>query len=305
MLKFGQFIKEQEVAATKRKGITHFQEMRPEEFVLWMRSVKKDAQGVLKNIKAVMKIDGLGFRFGRGVNGDVFVEGSRTGPVFDDGAFTAHQLARGTDDVEVIARAAHYDNILAGFKKYDLMNVIPPDTKVVAELFYNLMSSSGPLGGVIFVHVSYDKSKLGSEMTIMPYTVIVASTGQEHPEKEKILKDLYSKSTSKVKIIDPNLKFNTIDVTMFAEPASLIDDNSLALLKSRKAIDKEAKQSLLNLIQKMKNDMADYLLSHPGIEGKFKLGNEIEGVVLHIPQSTGTGVFKITTPEFKSSIKKQ
>lgn len=301
---FRQFLEEAEVAANRRQGITHFQQMKPEEFVLWMRSVKQETDGVLKNIKAVMKIDGLGARFGKDANGRPFFEGSRTGPVFDSGAFGAYARSK-TDDVEVIGRAVHYDNMLEIFKTAPFMQAIPNDTKVICEIFYNPMSKEHPSGGVIFVHVAYDKNKLGSEMSIMPYTVVVASTGQEHPDKKNILDTLYSKSSARIKIIDPNLKFNTIDVSMFTEPATLIDDESLSVLKSRKPADRVIKQNLLNLIQKLKDDLADYLLKHPGIEGKFKLGPDIEGVVLHLPQSTGTGVFKITTPEFKSSLKEQ
>lgn len=58
MKSFRQFLYEQ-VSTTRRQGITHLQEMKPEEFVIWMRSVKNEMGGVLKNIKAVMKIDGL------------------------------------------------------------------------------------------------------------------------------------------------------------------------------------------------------------------------------------------------------
>jgi|PlaIllAssembly_1097288.scaffolds.fasta_scaffold00009_12 hypothetical protein len=301
MIRFRDFIAiQEEVVASRRQGITHLQEMKPEEFVAWMRTVKTELGGILKNVKAVMKIDGLGARFGKDANGRPFFEGSRTGPVFDSGAFSAH--ARGkTDDVEMIARAVHYDNMLEIFKKEDFMSALPNNTKVVCEIFYNPMAEETEKG-IKFVTVSYDKSRLGSLMTIMPYTVLDASSGHDSPDKSSILKSLYQKSSDKIKIIDPNLKFTEIDVSVYADAASVYSDESLQILKSRKATDRADKQNLLNALQKIKDDLADYLLTHPGIEGKFKLGPEIEGVVLHLPdRATGTAPYKITTDAFKAS----
>jgi hypothetical protein len=159
--------------------------------------------------------------------------------------------------------------------------------------------------GITFVTVQYDKKKLGSLMSIMPYTVLQADTGMEHPEKDTILKALYLKSDDKIKIIDPNLKFTEIDVSIFADAANAIPENAITIIKSLKRADKPAKQNLLNVIQKIKDDLADYLLSHPGIEGKFKLGPDIEGIVLHLPSKEGTTPYKITTHDFKQKHKEQ
>lgn len=302
MLKFGQYLEivEQEVKATTRTGISHLKDMKPDEFVAWMRQVKIENNGILKNIKCVSKIDGLGARFGKDLNGKPFFEGSRTGPIFDSGAFTA--FARGkSDDVELIARASHYDDMLEIFKTYQFMDVIPNNTKVACEIFYNPMAEETETG-IKFVTVVYDKNKLGSLMTIMPYTILESSTGREHPNKDAILTDLYKESNSKIKIIDPNLKLTEIDITSYVDAASSYSDESLAILKSRKMTDKEAKQNLLNVIQKVKDDLSDYILQHPGIEGKFKLGPEIEGIVLHIPnKQNSTSVYKITTDTFKTA----
>ena len=299
MKSFRQFLYEQ-VSTTRRQGITHLQEMKPEEFIMWMRSVKNEMGGVLKNIKAVMKIDGLGFRFGKAANGQIFIEGSRTGPVFDDNAFSAFTRNK-TDDVEMISRAVHYDDILKILKNSDLMDSVPNNVKIVAELFYNPMAEETEKG-IRFVTVNYDKKKLGSLMTILPYTVLDAASGQEAPNKSDVLKKLYQKSNDKIKIIDPNLKFTEIDISIFADVASTYSDDSLAIIKSRKTADKTNKQNLLNALQKIKDDLADYLLAHPGIEGKFKLGPDIEGVVLHLPdRTTGTLPYKITTPDFKTA----
>ena len=52
--------------------------------------------------------------------------------------------------------------------------------------------------GIKFVTIKYDKNKLGKIMTIVPFKVIVASTGQEHAQSAKILKDLYAHSTDNI-----------------------------------------------------------------------------------------------------------
>lgn len=276
MISFKKFLRlHEEVVSTRRQGIQHLQEMPPEIFIQWMRSVRNELGGVLKNIKSVMKIDGIGFRFGKDISGKVFIEGSRTGPISEVGAFSAYARNK-TDNVEIIARAVHYDNILELFKNLEIMKSLPSNTKVVSELFYNPMAKENETG-ITFVSVQYDKSKLGSLMTIMPYTVLQADIGLEHLQKEMILKNLYSESNDKVKIIDPNLKFEEIDITAFVEPASTITDSSLEIVKSRKQSDRVEKQNILNIIQKIKDDLSDYLLSHPGIEGKFKLDQKSRG----------------------------
>lgn len=300
MISFSQYIKiTEQVSSTRRQGIQHLQQMSPEKFIAWMQLVKNEMGGILKNIKCVMKIDGLGFRFGKDLNGKIFIEGSTTGPIFDDNAFSAFARNK-TDDVQIISRAIHYDNILKIFKTTEFMNVVPNNVKIVAELFYNPMAEETNTG-IKFVTISYDKKKLGSLMTILPYTVLDAQSGQEHQNKASILNELYKESTEKIKIIDPNLKFTEIDITTFADAASVYDNESLEILKSRKAMDKTAKQNLLNIIQKIKDDLAEYILQHPGIEDKFKLGPSIEGIVLHLPnnQNGNTLPYKIITTDFK------
>jgi len=300
IIKFSQYLNENEnVKQTKRKGMIHFQNMKNDEFILWLKQIEADSNGILKNIKCVSKIDGLGARFGRDTNGNCFFEGSRTGPIFDSGAFSKY-IKNKTSDLELIKRAAHYDNILEIFKKSSFMNVIPKNTKVVCEIFYNPMAKENDMN-ITFVTITYDKRKLGSLMSIMPYTILKSDTGEEHPNKDIILKKLYDQSNSTIKIIDPNLKFNEINIKAFIETISVIDDDSLLILKSRKHNDRIAKMNLNNIIQKIKDDLAEYILNHPGIENKFKFGPEIEGIVLWINDKE----YKITTKNFKEKIKQK
>jgi len=285
-----------DVVETRRQNMVHFQDMKPVEFINFLREIKSVMGGKLKDLKTVMKVDGLGYRFGRDRHGNIFVEGSRTGPIFDDKAFSNYAKANSIDP-DVIARAEHYDDILTLFKNQSFMRSVPDDRKVVCEIFYNPMAAESETG-ITFVTVEYDKNKLGKLMTILPYGVYVASTGEPADDSSIIIRDLISQSNSDIKIINPQLKMGTIDINAFIDPILSLGPNAINVLISRKAVDKSAKEAILGVINKVKDELADYLLNHPEIVGKYNLGPNIEGIVLHIRGK----VYKITTPEFKSNI---
>ena len=305
MLTFKQFIAINEsessasVAATKRKGITHFHKMKPVDFIDWAQSVKGEMKGILKNIKVVLKVDGIGFRFGLSSDGKVFVEGSRTGPITDDGAFSKHAMSK-TDNPEIIIRSRHYDDILTAFKRLPLAKTLPLDTKIECELFYNPMAEQTD-SSLKFVTVKYDKNKLGSLMTILPYKVLIASTGEDHPDNDKIIGDLLSKSNGEVKIIDPTLKLSEIDINTLIKPIDLMNDETKRVLTSRKAADKEEKAALTALIQRVKDDLTDFIMFNKNICGLDKIcsPDDNEGIVLHLP----SGMFKMTSKKFQDTHK--
>lgn len=274
----------------------HFQDMKPVEFINFLREIRDTMGGKLQDLKTVMKVDGLGFRFGRDRHGSIFVEGSRTGPIFQDKSFSNYAKQH-TIDPDIIARAEHYDDMLTLFKNQSFMRVVPPDRKVVCEIFYNPMATESATG-ITFVTVEYDKSKLGNLMSILPYNVFVASTGEPAPDEAIIIRDLLAQSNSDIKIINPRLKMGTIDVKTFIDPVLSLGPNAINVLVSRKAVDKPAKEAILGVVNTAKDELADYLLNHPEIVGKYNLGPNIEGIVLHIRGK----VYKITTPEFKSKI---
>ena len=298
MKSFQEYLIEQspDVVETRRSNMVHFQDMKPIEFINFLREIKDTMGGKLTDLKTVMKVDGLGYRFGRDRNGRIFVEGSRTGPIFDDKAFSTYAKEHSIDP-EVIARAEHYDDILSLFKNQSFMRVVPDDRKVVCEIFYNPMAVESETG-ITFVTVEYDKTKLGKMMTILPYNVTVASTGDPAPDEQRIINDLLSQSNSDIKILNPRLKMGTIDINAFIDPVLSLGPNAINVLISRKAVDKPSKEIILGVINKAKDELAEYLLDHPEIVGKYNLGPNIEGIVLHIRGK----VFKITTPEFKSKI---
>lgn len=284
------------VVETRRSNMVHFQDMKPVEFINFLREIKDTLGGKLEDIKTVMKVDGLGFRFGRDDRSQIFVEGSRTGPIFDDKSFSNYAKQHSIDP-DVWARAAHYDDILSLFKNQSFMVAVPKDRKVICEVFYNPMATEDE-DGITFVTVQYDKNKLGKLMSILPYNVTIASTGEPAPDEKQILNTLFKWSNSDIKILNPRLKMGSIDVSTYIDPILSLGPNAINVVVSRKAVDKPAKDAILGVINKAKDELAAYLLSHPEIMGKYNLGPNIEGIVLHIRGK----VYKITTPEFKSNI---
>lgn len=297
MLSFRDFLVEQEVATSTRQNMLHLQKMKDEEFIEFILDVKNAMGGKLKNIGVSLKVDGAGARFGKDANGRPFFEGSRTGPIFEPKAFSTHAKSKGASE-EVILRAGHYDDVWDIVTSSDFVKMLPNNTKVVCELFYNPMGEVTE-DGIKFVNVSYDKAKLGNVMTIVPFKVLVASTGQEHADSDKIIDKLHAMSNKDIKFIDPNLKTSgDINVQAFIDPIASLNAQALEKLKSRKAEDKSAKENIKQIIQNVKDALAEYILNHESILDKFKLGSDIEGLVLNI----NGRMVKVTTPEFKARL---
>ena len=303
MISFSSFLQEA-VATNKRQGLTHLTQMKPHIFIDWLDSLKKDAAGFIDNkVQAVLKCDGLGFRFGKSDSGKVFIEGSRTGPQFDSGAFSAYATAKGSIE-EVIIRSRHYDDMLTLFQKDNtFMKAVPNDTKIYCEIFYTPLAQLEDETGIQFVTIKYDKKKVGSLMTILPYSALVASTGQPHPDSDSIVAELVKKSSPKIRIVDPRLKIEkSIDLNGFINPLkTLLDDKeeTKRILQSRKKIDKEKKQNLLGIIRKVQEDISAHLLFNPNICGQDKLcaAESGEGLVFKLGKDFGD--VKVISPRFQ------
>lgn len=297
MITFKRFLAE-EVITSKRKSLLHLQSMKPIEFVKWVQSLHNDFNGVLDDLSVSLKVDGLGARFGKDSSGEFFFEGSRTGPIFKSNAFSDHARSRGHEG-EMLARAEHYDQMFEVLKKSALVKLLPNDTKVVCEIFYNPMGTDHG-DQIVFVTVKYDKSKLGSLMTIVPISILKASTGEEHSDAEQITSKILKASTSEIKVVDANLKVGRIDIRGTTKSVLKFGDQEFTLMKSLKGADKEQKAALLGIVQQSKDALAELLLTHPSIIGKDKLGKDIEGLVF----TAGDQPVKVTTQEFKDSKKK-
>jgi hypothetical protein len=128
--------------------------------------------------------------------------------------------------------------------------------------------------------------------------VLVASTGEAHPDSDKIIQDLLSASTDDIKFIDIKLQTSgAIDISAMVDPIMSMNQTTIEILGSRLKKDAEEKQSIKAILQGVKDQVAQYILDHPAIVGKFKLGPDIEGLVLDLDGST----YKVTTNEFKAT----
>ena len=297
ILSFKEFVIE-EVQKSTREGIQHLQGMKDLDFLDLVDELKK-TNGILKNIPIQLKIDFLGFRFGLDSNGKPFVESSRSGPIYDEGSFSRFTAQKGNADEVSIIRANHYDEILKYFIRSPLMKLLPNDTKVIVEVGYNPMAETSG-DWLKFVTVKYDKNKLGTLMTLFPHKVLIASSGKPHPEERSILDSLYAASNDKIKVVSPYLKSVDIDISGKLDILKSLNVNARTILSSRKAIDKIEKESIKVIIQRCKEDIADYIIKHPKIEGKYDYGPDIEGLILQLD----SGNIKVTTPEFKESKRK-
>jgi hypothetical protein len=294
MMSFNIF--DEDVQATTRTGMMHLQKMSDVEFIQFIQGVAQAMQGQLKNLKVSLKVDGAGARFGKDSGGRPFFEGSRTGPIFEPGAFSAHAIGKGSSE-EIVLRAKHYDKVWELVTRSEFIKALPPDSKVVCELFYNPMGEV-TADGIKFVSISYPKDKLGQLMTIIPFNVLVASTGEPHPKSDRIIADLFGQSNDQIKIIDINLATKgPIDISGMIDPILTMGPEAIATLQSRKRDDAQAKDDLKRVIQTVKDEVAHFILNHPNILDKFRLGPNIEGLVLNI---NGRDV-KVTTPEFKAA----
>lgn len=296
MLSFKSFI--EEVSKTKRKNMVHLEKMKDVEFVKFIQKVQNELKGKLKNINVSLKVDGLGFRFGKDSNGRPFVEGSRTGPIFEPKSFSNYVKSKGKDGV-MLQRAYHYDDLYDIFINSNLMRVLPNNTKVVCEVLYNPMGDYTD-EGISFVKVAYDRNKLGNIMTVVPISVLDSDTNASHPSERQILDRLYNQSNNDIKIIDPSLNVSSdIDISGVISPIKSLDDEVIRILQSRKKVDKPAKESYKNIIANVKNQLARYLIKNEKIKGSDKLGPEMEGLVFEI----GDQLVKVTSDEFKMKMK--
>lgn len=286
----------EDVMATTRQNMLHLQKMKDVEFIDFVQSVSSVMKGKIKDIKVALKIDGLGARFGKDIHGKPFFESSRSGSIFNAGSFSAYAKSRGSTG-EMMLRAQHYDDLFNEMIHCKAMSVVPADAKVITEIFYNPMAAFDE-EGITFVTVKYDKKKLGSLMTLFPHAVVYSSTGKPHPDGEKILKAIVATSNDKIRVIDPSLTMQgAIDVSGMIDPILSLGKDARVTLTSLKHGDKESKANIRAVIQRVKDEMADYILHHDGILDKLKLGPDIEGLVLTI---NGRDI-KVTTPQFKAS----
>jgi hypothetical protein len=290
----------EDVKPSPRQGIQHLEKMNDLEFINFVKKLKHEMKGKLNPIKMTLKVDGLGARFGKDKTGRPFFESSHSGPIFTSGSFTGHAQSRGFEG-ERLERAAHYDQIFDMIVNSKFIQQLPNDTKVNCEILYNPMADETD-NGLKFVTVAYDRSVLGPMMTIVPFDSEVASTGQRHPMSNKIKDFLIKiKGEGDIKFVDDRLGYDgDVDLSAQIDPIlSIIDGNLIAKLSSRLKVDADEKRQIKAFLQAAKDSIAQYLLQHPGIVGKDRMGKDIEGVIMHRGKEAP---IKVTTPSFKQAM---
>jgi hypothetical protein len=292
-----------EAVATKRKGIVHFDKMKPLEFIETVMEWKKQFGAILKNdsVDISLKVDGAGFRFGKDREDKFFIESSRSGPIYTSNAFSSFAKSKGADD-EKLARAYLYDDMFSVLSRSRLAEIVPIDCKIVCEMLFNPMSQD--LGKTRkFVSIAYDKGKLGDQMTIVLIQAMNATTGKlwGKVDTENLFKALMRAGNKDIKVITSGLGFGTIDVSVSANDLEgLIGSypDYKSLLTSRKAVDRARKEILTQSIEQIKAAIARNIIGHPFV-GRDILGKEEEGLVLNIRGS----LYKIQSSVYKSKLK--
>lgn len=293
MKTFKAFVAE-EVASSKRKSMVHFEDLKDLDFVKFVTKIHSEMSGKLKDVFIQLKVDGTGARFGKDKTGRAFFESSHSGPIFNAKEFSKFAISRQSSD-DTILRARHFDDMFDVITQSSLIKKLPNDTKISCEILYYPMADLTDQG-IVFTHIAYDVSKVGSLMTIIPFNVTIASSGLPHPDSDNLIKQLISQSTNEIKIIDPVLSIKgDIDLTAFIDPILSLNQRALDVLNSRKNADKEAKDNYKQIIKTVKQDIANYILNHQNIVGKYIIGDTIEGLVLEINGQ----LVKITTPHFR------
>ena len=298
MLSFNQYITEQ--TKTKKVFIDHLDKMKPIKFLELAKKLSDEYGGFLskESMSITEKIDGSALRIGQDANGRSFIESAMSDSMFNVGDFYNRDISKGySGDV-----GKRFDRLLGDLKKdKDVQSVLSKynknGIKVIGEILYVPMGYD-QIDKMKFIRISYDKKKLGTLMTFVPFEVIDGE-GNIHPNKNNVLTDLYKISNSKRKIIKPTIEIkNDIDITIelnnVEKNISSKYDNLPQLLKSRKKVDRELKLKLIAEIEQYQKALASKIISYVK---SGSLGPDYEGIVIQL--SNGE-TFKIVTDTFKA-----
>lgn len=299
---FKQFIAE--AVTTKKVFISHLDKMPPLEFLALISELDKKYKGVLSKDKLSIteKIDGCVLRIGQDRNGRAFIESSAQGSMYNVGDFTARDKARGgSGDM-----GKKFDALLKDFKadkkvqkfltKFNNGNGI----KLIGEILHTPMGIV-ELETIKFIRIAYERAKLGTEWTFIPFKVI-DDDGKEYANTEEVKKGLYAISDDNRKYVPPTLNISK-DIDISVEISKFKDDilgkykDLDTLLTSRKHIDRELKAAVTAEIGEYQKVIAKKVISyvHSGL-----FGNEFEGLVIELPNGT---IVKVVSDNFKTAPK--
>lgn len=295
----------EEVVQSKRKSIVHLEKMKDIDFLDLLDELRDESNGklTLDNIPMTVKIDGFGSRFGKSEDGRPYYETSRTGPKFGPGNFLKYHQEKGTQDTDILRRAELFDklqnkimDVIANVDKKLGENFLK-DIKIHVEVLYLPFASEQEDGRLKFVGISYDKLPDGVELALVPLFAEISSSGATHPKSAQIIRSIKNLGQMDDTVfIDNSLTTNgSIDVTGTIPPMENLETLRNMILSNKRDAKKEAAEAL----QPVKDELANYIIEHPGILGKDILGRDYEGIILNSKQ----GPIKITSKEQKDIIK--
>lgn len=288
----------------RRQGIKHIYnpgsstELKDLDFLNLVDEIHKNGNK-LDGIPINLKIDGAGIRFGKDENGKPFLMTSRvTKPMYADNIGDFEEFGRSQGQTaEQLERTKNYDKALYYIVNSDFIKSLPRDTIVQAEMLFNPMAEK-TAQGLKFVNIPYDPKKLGSTMTLVPFSFRKYSTGEALPDADKIKKLLLSNSTKEIKIVNNELKHSNVDVTKIIDPIVARESELRAALSSRKR-DDPAKAQAKELLSKARKLLSDVIIDNKNILGKDQLGSNIEGLVVNMPSGM---MVKVTSSAMKAAM---
>lgn len=287
----------------KRQGIQHIYnpgsstEMKDADFIDFCKEIQSMG-GTLNNAPINLKVDGAGIRFGKDEQGRPFFMTSRVNEpkyIENYGDFVNYGRSMGQDEVS-LARTKNYDEALKTIVTANFMKDIPSDTIVQAEMLYVPMAQKSD-DGLTFVNIPYDPTKIGSVMTLVPFSVREYSTGEPKKDAEKIKKKIVSNSNDKVKVIDNRLAQKDIDLSSIVDPIANNADTLLAAVKTRG--DNENKEKARKILSAARQQLSKAIIDSPKLQGKDQLGSNIEGIVINMPSGR---LAKVTSPAMQQKM---
>jgi len=287
----------------KRKGIPHIYnpgssvEMKDADFIHMCQEIA-DMGGKLDSAPINLKVDGAGIRFGKDEQGKPFFMTSKvTDPKYAEnyGDFEKYGRSMGQDP-ERIEFTKKYDEALKTIVTSDFIKRLPKDTIVQAEMLFMPMGKQSD-AGVIFVNIPYDQKKLGTIMTLVPFSVKKFSTGEIRPDAARIKQELLRDSTKEIKIVNNQLKQRDLNVGSIVDPIARNADALLAAVKTRG--ESEQKSKAKEVLSAARKQLSDTIINSPRLEGKDQLGDMIEGLVINLPSGM---LAKVTSSDMKEKM---
>lgn len=278
MLRFKQFINEG-MSASKRVGITDLRKMKPLEFIDLMGHFQDEFKGKLtsNDLSFSLKVDGSPLRIGVDEDAQFFVETGKSGLM---------RTAKGIE-AAIVNRVSTPKvlHMYAEFKKQKpVISYLQQQAgrhggiKIIGELLY-VPKAIADGDKLKFVSITYDKKKLGNLATFVCLAV-VDGNGKPVKEEAQIINNLKRLSDGHINYDDANISVRDIDFS--ADIASF--DNILRnyedvarVLQSRKAVDKQVKDAIIDAVKIYQERFASKILS---IVQDKKFGDEFEGLVL-------------------------